>query len=44
MADWASYNDVFREVFPSEPPTRATVAVHGLVPPFRIEVEVVAAR
>ncbi len=44
MADWASYNDVFREVFPSEPPTRATVAVNGLVPPFRIEVEVVAAR
>jgi 2-iminobutanoate/2-iminopropanoate deaminase len=44
MADWAAYDEVFRTVFPSEPPTRATVAVNGLVPPFRIEVEVVAAR
>lgn len=44
MADWAAYNEVFREMFPTDPPTRATVAVNGLVPPFRIEVEVVAAR
>ena len=44
MDDWAAYNAVFREVFPVEPPTRATVAVSGLVPPFRIEVEVIAAR
>ncbi len=44
MADWTAYNDVFRELFPSDPPTRATVAVAGLVPPFRIEVEVIAAR
>ena len=44
MADWAAYNEVFRELFPTDPPTRATVAVAGLVPPFRIEVEVIAAR
>ena len=44
MADWAAYTDVFREVFPTDPPTRATVAILGLVPPYRIEVEVVAAR
>jgi 2-iminobutanoate/2-iminopropanoate deaminase len=44
MADWAAYDEVFRELFPEDPPTRATVAVAGLVPPFRIEVEVVAAR
>jgi 2-iminobutanoate/2-iminopropanoate deaminase len=44
MADWAPYTDVFREVFPTDPPTRVTVAVTGLVPPFRIEIEVVAAR
>lgn len=44
MDDWAAYNEVFREVFPHDPPTRATVAVSGLVPPYRIEVEVVAAR
>lgn len=44
MDDWAAYNAVFREIFPNDPPTRATVAVAGLVPPYRIEVEVVAAR
>jgi 2-iminobutanoate/2-iminopropanoate deaminase len=44
MDDWAVYNEVFREVFPDDPPTRATVAVSGLVPPYRIEVEVVATR
>jgi 2-iminobutanoate/2-iminopropanoate deaminase len=44
MDDWAAYNQVFREAFPVDPPTRATVAVNGLVPPYRIEVEVVAAR
>ena len=27
MDDWAAYNDVFRELFPADPPTRATVAV-----------------
>ena len=30
--DWAAYNQVFREVFPVEPPTRATVAVGGAGP------------
>jgi 2-iminobutanoate/2-iminopropanoate deaminase len=44
MDDWAAYNDVFRELFPVDPPTRATVAVAGLVPPFRIEAEVIATR
>ena len=44
MDDWAAYNAVFREVFPTDPPTRATVTVNGLVPPFLIEVEVIAAR
>ncbi len=44
MDDWAACDAVFREVFPDDPPTRATVAVAGLVPPYRIEVEVVAAR
>jgi 2-iminobutanoate/2-iminopropanoate deaminase len=44
MADWAAYNEVFRELFPTDPPTRATVGVAGLVPPFRIEAEVIAAR
>ena len=42
--DWAAYNSIFREILPTDPPTRATVAVNGLVPPFLIEVEVIAAR
>ena len=44
MADFAGYNQVFRELFPVEPPTRATIAVSGLVPPHRIEVEITAVR
>jgi 2-iminobutanoate/2-iminopropanoate deaminase len=44
IADWAAYNQVFRDIFAVDPPTRATVGVGGLVPPYRIEVEVVAAR
>jgi 2-iminobutanoate/2-iminopropanoate deaminase len=43
MADFAAYDRVWREHFPVDPPTRATVAVAGLVPPYRFEVEVVAA-
>ena len=44
IADWAAYNEVFREVFAVDPPTRATVAVDGLVAPYRIEIEIIAAR
>ncbi len=44
MADWAAYDQVFREIFPDEPPTRATIQVRGLVPPYRIEAEVIATR
>jgi 2-iminobutanoate/2-iminopropanoate deaminase len=44
MADFGAYDRVWREHFPDDPPTRATVAVAGLVPPYRFEVEVIAAR
>lgn len=44
MADFAAYNAIWRDHFPIDPPTRATVGVAGLVPPYRIEIEVVAAR
>jgi 2-iminobutanoate/2-iminopropanoate deaminase len=44
MGDFAAYDRVWREHFPADPPTRATVAVAGLVPPYRFEVEVIAAR
>jgi 2-iminobutanoate/2-iminopropanoate deaminase len=44
LDDFATMNAVFREHFPSDPPTRATVGVTRLVADYRIEVEVVAAR
>lgn len=44
ISDFARYDAIFREYFPSQPPTRATVAVAGLVKPYRFEIEVIAAR
>ena len=44
MADFAAYNEVWREYFPSDPPTRATIGVSGLAIGAGCEVEVVAAR
>ncbi|HEY8198235.1 MAG TPA: RidA family protein, partial [Candidatus Limnocylindrales bacterium] len=44
MADFAAYNEVWREYFPSDPPTRATIGVSALAIGARCEVEVVAAR
>ena len=42
--DFAAMNVVFREYFPTEPPTRATVGVTRLASDFRIEIEVIATR
>jgi len=42
--DFATMNGVFREYFPVEPPTRATVGVTRLASDFRIEIEVIATR
>lgn len=44
FADFETMNGVFRETFPTEPPTRTTVGVTALARDFRIEIEVVAAR
>jgi 2-iminobutanoate/2-iminopropanoate deaminase len=44
FADFAAMNEVYREVFPSEPPTRATVGVTALAGDYQIEIEVIAAR
>lgn len=44
MGDFAAMNDVYREYFPTEPPVRATVGVSGLAGPFRVEIDVTAAR
>jgi 2-iminobutanoate/2-iminopropanoate deaminase len=42
--DFAAMNRVYREFFPSEPPTRATVGVTRLASDFRVEIEVIATR
>jgi 2-iminobutanoate/2-iminopropanoate deaminase len=42
--EFGAMNAVYREFFPTEPPTRATVGVTRLAADFRVEIEVVAAR
>jgi 2-iminobutanoate/2-iminopropanoate deaminase len=42
--EFAQMNAVYREYFPSEPPTRATVGVTRLAADYRVEIEVIAAR
>ncbi len=42
--DFAAMNAIYREYFPSDPPTRATVEVTRLAVGAQIEIEVVAAR
>jgi len=44
FTEFAAMNAVYREYFPSEPPTRATVGVTALAEDFRVEIEVIAAR
>ncbi|MGH2475332.1 MAG: RidA family protein [Candidatus Limnocylindrales bacterium] len=44
FADFAAMNTVYREYFPTEPPTRATVGVTALAADYRVEIEVQAAR
>jgi len=42
--EFQAMNAIYREYFPTEPPTRATVGVTRLAADFRVEIEVVAAR
>jgi 2-iminobutanoate/2-iminopropanoate deaminase len=44
FGEFAAMNGVYREYFPSEPPTRATVGVTALAADYRVEIEVIAAR
>jgi 2-iminobutanoate/2-iminopropanoate deaminase len=44
FSEFAAMNAVYREYFPTEPPTRATVGVTALAADYRIEIEVLAAR
>jgi 2-iminobutanoate/2-iminopropanoate deaminase len=42
--EFGAMNSVYREYFPSDPPTRATVGVTRLASDYRVEIEVVATR
>ncbi len=42
--DFAAMNVIYREYFPTEPPTRATVGVTALAADYRVEIEVIAVR
>ena len=44
IGDFAAMNAVYREYFPTDPPTRATVEVTRLALGAQIEIEVLAAR
>jgi 2-iminobutanoate/2-iminopropanoate deaminase len=44
FTEFGAMNAVYREYFPTEPPTRATVGVTALAEDFRVEIEVLAAR
>ncbi|HEY6014529.1 MAG TPA: RidA family protein [Candidatus Limnocylindrales bacterium] len=44
FGEFAAMNAVYREYFPTEPPTRATVGVTALARDFRVEIEVIATR
>jgi 2-iminobutanoate/2-iminopropanoate deaminase len=42
--EFGAMNAIYREYFPDEPPTRATVGVTRLALDSRVEIEVIAAR
>lgn len=44
FSEFARMNAVYREYFPTDPPTRATVGVSGLAADYRVEIVCVAAR
>jgi 2-iminobutanoate/2-iminopropanoate deaminase len=44
FGDFAAMNTVYREYFPNEPPTRATVGVTALAADYSVEIEVIATR
>jgi 2-iminobutanoate/2-iminopropanoate deaminase len=42
--EFGAMNAIYREYFPTEPPTRATVGVMRLAQSYRVEIEVIATR
>jgi 2-iminobutanoate/2-iminopropanoate deaminase len=44
VGDFGAMNEVYREFFPTDPPTRTTVGISALArPEFKIEIDLVAA-
>jgi 2-iminobutanoate/2-iminopropanoate deaminase len=44
FAEFDAMNRVYREYFPTDPPTRATVGVTALARDYRVEIEIIATR
>jgi 2-iminobutanoate/2-iminopropanoate deaminase len=44
FADFGAMNTIYREFFPTDAPTRATVGVTALAADYSVEIEVMAAR
>jgi 2-iminobutanoate/2-iminopropanoate deaminase len=44
MDDFATMNTIYREFFPVDPPTRATIGVARLAATYQCEIEVIASR
>jgi len=44
FADFPKFNEVYREIFATDPPARATVQVAGLNLGARVEIQMIAAR
>ena len=44
FTEFAAMNAVYREYFPVDPPTRATVGVTALAADYRVEIEALASR
>jgi len=44
MSEFGAMNAIYREYFPTDPPTRATVGVAALAADYRFEIEVIATR
>jgi 2-iminobutanoate/2-iminopropanoate deaminase len=44
FTEFAAMNAVYREYFPTDPPTRATVGVTALAADYRVEIEALATR
>ena len=42
--DFAKFNEIYRQVFPTNPPARATVQVAGLINGAKVEIQMIAVK